>query len=349
MGQPTEQGQFFNTAGLGNSIAGGIAQGGLNILNSWLSNKWAGQREKTAREENYKYGEQAADAADARTRALYNDLYSPQAQMQQIKDAGLSPSIYASGGISGKSGTSGAMGTGASGVNPQTFGIAPVSALEAAQIGLINSQTKKNEVDSEGSRIENLRKTYASMLEAMQEQNYRAEFEILNTTLQEKGSKKYTTLADIAKGKTFEEFMNYINNDTELDKHKLDLFNTENGQRVLRGIYLANNQLQKEINTLSADIVSEEFRSAIANELKNTDYVKLSAKEAIEALKSNVSILELTANQKTAWNELLKKFGEEGSNGQIIAVVLGTILQTFATAGSRAAGNVIGGRIGRSI
>lgn len=42
---------------------------------------------------NYKYNEMAAENADKRTRALYNDIYSPKALLGQYAEAGLSPSL----------------------------------------------------------------------------------------------------------------------------------------------------------------------------------------------------------------------------------------------------------------
>ena len=92
----------------------------------------------------YQMGEHAADNADARTRMLYNDLYSPQAQMDQLKQAGLSPSIYASGGIAGKSGVSGEMGTrGSSSTGGSQQLTSMFSALtQATQIAAQVSKTK---------------------------------------------------------------------------------------------------------------------------------------------------------------------------------------------------------------
>lgn len=125
-------------------LESGLNAGG-NILSAIVNNAWAQKREQNAREENYRYNEQAANNADARTRALYNDLYSPAAQMQQLKEAGLSPSIYASGGLAGKSGSTGAQGAGASGIGPNVYGI---SALEMAQIANINADTKKKNAET---------------------------------------------------------------------------------------------------------------------------------------------------------------------------------------------------------
>lgn len=129
------------------SFFGTIAAAGIN-------NELAAQRERKAREANYIYGELSANNADARTRALYNDLYSPAAQIRQLKEAGLSPSIYASGGLAGKSGTSGAQGTGAHGIDPNVYG---VSALEAAQIQNIKAQTEKTKAETETEKGNNAR------------------------------------------------------------------------------------------------------------------------------------------------------------------------------------------------
>lgn len=152
---------FFETKGMGNNLL----QTGTNIITSLINNKLAEKREKAARKDNYLYGEQAADAADARTRALYNDLYSPQAQMQQIKDAGLSPSIYASGGIAGKSGAGGAMGTGASGISPNTFGINPVDfsqmQLNRAQARKLNAEAATEEQTGISKANAEINKLYA--------------------------------------------------------------------------------------------------------------------------------------------------------------------------------------------
>lgn len=105
----------------------------------------AGWREQQAREENYKYGEIAAKNADKRTRALYNDLQSPYALLQQYKEAGLSPSMMFSGGGVGAQPSSGAQGTGAAGINPNVF---PMSQLDLANLRLMNAQADKTEEEA---------------------------------------------------------------------------------------------------------------------------------------------------------------------------------------------------------
>lgn len=63
---------------LGQTLVGGL----INAIYGGINNTMAENREHTARIENYELGEKAAENADARTRALYNDLQSPQTLMK---------------------------------------------------------------------------------------------------------------------------------------------------------------------------------------------------------------------------------------------------------------------------
>lgn len=101
---------------------------------------------------NYNLNERAADSADQRTRNLFNDLYSPKAKVQQLKEAGLNVGLmYGGSGAGGSSSTSGAQGGSSTGLNYP--GIQPGIhlelgnlmqdiALKAAQTKLINEQAK---------------------------------------------------------------------------------------------------------------------------------------------------------------------------------------------------------------
>lgn len=96
---------------------------------------------------NYKYNELSAENADARQRALYEDYMSPAARIEQLREAGLSPSLYADGAGAGSQGmTQGAQGAGASGVSVPT---GYVNAENAAQIRLLNAQANKAEAEAE--------------------------------------------------------------------------------------------------------------------------------------------------------------------------------------------------------
>lgn len=116
-----------------------------NFISTAYNNRLAEEREEKARLANYRLNEKAAENADRRTRALYNDLYSVGAQMDQLKDAGLSPSIYASGGLAGMSGQTGAQGGGTEGIYPNTYGINPI---DVSQIRLNNAQANKLEEET---------------------------------------------------------------------------------------------------------------------------------------------------------------------------------------------------------
>lgn len=136
----------MNAAYIGGMAATGAMQGGFGILSSYLNNKWAEKREKAARKENFEYGEMSANAADARTRALYRDLQSPEALLQQYRAAGLSPSLmFGGGGIGGQT-TQGAQGAGAAGISPTTYGIPPI---DFAQIKLMESEANKNNAEAD--------------------------------------------------------------------------------------------------------------------------------------------------------------------------------------------------------
>lgn len=124
------------------SVFGGIALGGLmNGVSSAIGNAVGMLRDKQMAKLNYQYGEMAADAADARTRALYNDLQSPSALLEQYKQAGLSPSLmYGQGGSAGAHPADGAQGSGASGLAPTTYG---VNLMQGAEIALMKAQENK--------------------------------------------------------------------------------------------------------------------------------------------------------------------------------------------------------------
>lgn len=114
------------------------------LLGSVFGNTIAGQREETARTRNYQIGELQAQNADQRTRQLYSDLYSPKAQVAQLKSAGLSPSLMYGAGT-GVSGQSGAMSQAGS-VMPNVFGL---EAQQIAQTKLALAEAKKAEAEAD--------------------------------------------------------------------------------------------------------------------------------------------------------------------------------------------------------
>ena len=134
-----------------------LAQAGSNLLSagaSYLVNSALGEQ---ARRENYFYNEMAANNADKRTRALYNDQYSIQAQMKDAKEAGLSPSLFYQG--QGTIGQSGAMGAGAGGVGAPYMSISPVDIanieLSKAQAEKLRAEKDNVQEDTISKKLEN--------------------------------------------------------------------------------------------------------------------------------------------------------------------------------------------------
>lgn len=126
------------------NFAAGIGSSAIGGLTNMLFGKATAERNAKI---NYKYNEMAAEAADKRTRALYENYMSPASRIAQLKAAGLSPSLYADGAGAGSQGvTAGAQGAGATGVGiPTNF----MSAGDLANIRLANAQATKAEAEAD--------------------------------------------------------------------------------------------------------------------------------------------------------------------------------------------------------
>lgn len=142
-------GEIYGSAGNKNAQeqAGASAEAwtgyGMSIISNLYNNIVGAKREQDARMQNYLLNERAAQNADTRTRALYHDIYSPEALLKQYKAAGLSPSMMF-GGTPGQGGMNGAQGAGAN--QPSTY--MPMSMLEAAQASLALAQTRKTNAEA---------------------------------------------------------------------------------------------------------------------------------------------------------------------------------------------------------
>lgn len=130
-------------ASMGGTIAGSLVGGAMTMLGNYIQQKYY---ERNLRSQ-FDYNEKAADNADKRQRALYYDLYSPEAQKNMYLNAGFSPSILYSGGATSSQGATphGAQGAGA---NMSMPAMAPLNlqtqlATTAAQIELMRSEARK--------------------------------------------------------------------------------------------------------------------------------------------------------------------------------------------------------------
>lgn len=174
---------------------------GTTLLNNYM----ASDRESRARRENYMYNEMSAEAADQRTRNLYFDLYSPKAQMQQIEEAGLSPSVFA-GDLAGMSGQAGAQGGGPSGISPNVFGFDP---LMAAEIALKHAQTEQIKEETKTEAGENKRGLADIAKIFAERDNYKA------AASAQEAQANYTNLATTLKELTFNDDLAKVKADAE--------------------------------------------------------------------------------------------------------------------------------------
>lgn len=136
------------------NVAAGMAMDATGSLINNLSNEL--QMERT-----FGFNERAAKNADTRTRALFTDLYSPEAKVKQLKKAGLSVGMmYGQGGASGTSSTQGAQGAGAG--NQQAAHVDLSKQLELgmmqAQIKALEAGANKDDADAKNKEQDRLLK-----------------------------------------------------------------------------------------------------------------------------------------------------------------------------------------------
>lgn len=140
---------------VGGWIAGNAAQNKQHQYNLQENEHAAGL--------NFRYGEKAADNADARARAFYNDFNSPEAIRKQLESAGLSVGLmYGGGGAGGQghAGDSAPQGQGAGGQQGKTVNTAMAieGALAGSQIRLNEAEANKLNAEAEytsGVKTEN--------------------------------------------------------------------------------------------------------------------------------------------------------------------------------------------------
>lgn len=210
--------------------------------------------QELARSQNFFYGEKAADNADARWRNQYLDFFSPAAQIQQYREAGLSPSLLY-GGPQGSGGATAPQGGGAGGLQS---GFAPLDPTQLAMIDNIKADTKLKESQATNTGADTQKKL--------------AEIAGLNED-------KLTKIAQrrlITAQAEYQEGMNFIQGST---------FNItlEQAQVSLRIAYEDLNKVAAEARTagVQADIDEATFQTKVAqvwadyeNTLADTDNLK---------------------------------------------------------------------------
>lgn len=265
------------------------------------------------RYQNFRLNEIAAQNADKRTRALYNDLYSIPAQMEQLKAAGLSPSIYASGGLAGASGQTGAQGAGSAGQKTNTYNIDP---LTLSQIELNKAQATNLNVDSGKKEAEtdniNEQTKYTQGL------YNKLSHEIANLNADTKNKEENAKLTQL-KG-IYQNFQNLIKAGTMADEMELVTNQLKTAEEILRHMKKQNQfdestyDIQKGIliNTrasLAADVLLKNSQTELNK--KQKDYIQEQINYLIKQREFEYEEQGIGYKNKAQQTEFYKKWEEK--------------------------------------
>lgn len=294
----------------------------MGLGTSVLNNVFAGWREDNARQKNFHYNEMAAENADKRTRALYNDLYSANAQLNQLRQAGLSPSVFFGGqGASGMSvSPNGAEGSGVNGIAPNMHFIDP---LTAAQIDNIKADTANKKENTESKSIENEIKLLESNL-------FKDEYDILkNTYFTLDDGSEYSLYEDAQRFDNFEDFLKNVR-----EMHRNAGADTNfNGKQiqVLQNYYNTAKRLDTEITSLQLTETDNDFNKAIIKALKNENYPNLNAESIAGNLRAAIAQAELDEEQRNAWNRVINSIENENTKSALImlSIILDRALSSY--------------------
>lgn len=238
----------------------------MGILTTLISGAMNWGASAASQKQSYKYNEMAAENADQRTRQLFHDLYSPQAQVGQLQDAGLSTGLmYAKGGVGG-SGQAGAQAAPAQSQVGNLFDLMNARLMEA-QIKNVEADTNKKNVEAKGTEA-NTRKTDTE----------------IQTMLMQQGlielNKDYQALCNDIK--TFEKVFVQETTEINIQKAEQELFN----------LVEAGKKLAEEAKTAGADAIVAQ--STIQERIvQATQQVTLN-KMQIAVMKSGIKLNDAT-------------------------------------------------------
>lgn len=257
----------------------------------------------------FQYNEMAAENADKRQRALYEDYLSYAAQVRQMKAAGLNPALmYGNGGSAGNmpSATQGHGANGsASGVQAMALQNADLAQI-AANMELIKSQANKNEAEADNIRGINGTKGYYEIRKIIEE----------------------------TKGQTIRNLMDNIDldwrnikNQEEVNKLRSDIDSAFNDFQLK----LQQTMLEYEIfnESKSRFDIERRFKEKELSSQENRFYIQIKAAE--DKLQKEIDhSIEIQANQMQFESEKQKEQFKHDTKMSIMKTV----------------GNVIGGGLG---
>lgn len=325
-------------AAFAGAVAGGMIGGIMNSAQNYETYWYNKELAEQARAENFKYNEMAADNADKRQRAQFADLYSIPAQMQQLKDAGLSPSLMYGGTPSPGGMATGQQGGGANGIPAPTYmpnsNVMAAASLanSVASANLMQAQAKEanakaNNLDKD-STIKELEANLKQMSNAVYESE-NAIFTAVNWT-NEDGTP--TSLFDMAEdSKDFAQFKDKVWNASERGGVDEKWYRNEKTTEQLRQYFENTRKFGTNLTTLQNIEATNKFNTSLTNALNTPEFIKLSTNDAIQKLKASVETNDLTTQQKGAWNRLLNKM-EDGTTKDILivgAMILNNALSNY--------------------
>ena len=237
--------------------------------------------------------ERAAQRADLRGRKMYHDLQSPAAQVEQLKQAGLSPALlYAKGGIGG-SAQAGAQAAPATNQIGNVFDIMQVKLMQA-QIKNIEADTQKKlsdkglvdeqiltEIEKRG--LTKLQEEYQQVVTILAKYDAQFKEATIETDIEqrkvelaklvEEYRKAYAdaetanvesmVASGTANARIKQELQKVLKNDLEIQASKMNLKLTEKQIEMLQ-----QNIIEKHLTNAWIDIKNEEDVKKIRNDIK---------------------------------------------------------------------------------
>lgn len=273
----------------------GILSSFLDMANNAINNTLSIEQQKRQWELN----EKSANNADARTRALYHDLYSPAAQAKQLQDAGLSLGLmYNKGGVGG-SGQAGAQAAPAQFHDMQVMDVLNAQLIEA-QIKKTIAEAKNVDKDTE-AKDKGMQKTDAEIIDILAGKDlkvlqYQYQTLVNDMAKYDLKFKEETTEYNIETQKymlkqAIEQANKFAEEAKTAGLENLYLESTM-GARITTAIQQVTlNELEMKLKKSSIEINSatiDKIKTDIFNETLQTQILETKTAEELEALKQRV-------------------------------------------------------------
>lgn len=269
------------------------------------------------RSRNFYYNEKAAKNADSRQRKQYQDLYSPQAMMEQYAAAGLSPSMMMSGGQSavGQSSAQGNQSAGTQGAYPSAQIMDP---LQMAQIANINA-------DTEGKKTDNIIKDIERKISQWQYQFFKQEQELAGLTyITDKDNPgQVKSLGEAAiQFNNFDKFMDYLRDKVNWDDTGITkgVLSTEKVAKFLRNVYEEAHKTEASVSQMLGDKEYANFMYDLYDKLNSENFAQLNADAQIAEMRQLVESQNLEADKKEVINKMFE--GIENENLRAFIMIL---------------------------